>query len=1236
MSFSSRLAVLALALAAILPGNSIYAAESTTTQGAAIAPIRVDAAVLTAITPEKYPDADYVLVDNFIQTRYLADGTGTSRDDSVTKILTEKGRRQNRTQSLNYNVFYEGQKIILARIIKPDGTLIDIDIEKNSKEMTDRSSMDANIYDPNDKLVTLAIPDLQIGDALQVVVEKTTKRARMVNTFCDWQSLESTNPILNIRYEIRGPLEKPLRSFAVLDKVGDTVTHSVREEGKERVYTWIAKDVPQAFPEPGMPAFYTCAQRLLVSTAGSWEEVSKWYWDISEPHLATTPEITAKVKELINGASDDSDKINRIFKFVSQEVRYMGITVEKEAPGYEPHDVKLTFDNRYGVCRDKAALLVTMLREAGLDAYPVLMRVGPLMDGEVPQPYFNHAITAVRNPDGTYQLMDTTDENTADLLPSYLFNKSYLVANPKGETLHASPVAPPEDNMVFAKTKLDVAKDGGVTGTVSIKFTGINDNAFRGSFAKAKPEDIRRFFETIIKRSISGATLNTFEITPKNMMDTSQKMQVKLEFSAPDFFVISQDKTVLPMPWTGSNVSIASMILGNGCGLEKRRFPLEIDYTAGLSEQLIINLPDNIGKTLALPSPCSVDTPAVTFAQIFTRDDLALVGSLEMRLRAPQVRPEDYAQLKNALKEIEYAGRQSPVLAAREQTKPQADVRILENKTDIVLQDANNWTTRQYVRKEILTYAGKKSSGELHLDYNPIWEDVKLENVKVTLKDGSVRTLQPEEMNLMDASWVAAAPRYPAGKTLVVSLPGVEEGATVQYEIVRVNKNKVSFQVEKSFFGFDPVDKDTFTLSIPENVRLYVSNGFDGTDKDNTGPRVYKFEQSRELTKREGNLPPYAYLGPTFQASTFDNLETYAKIINDAVSPLCKATDAVKAKANELTANCSTDTEKVTAIRDYVAKYVRNAGPNFTSLPLNCLTPAGTTLTDGYGNEADRSILLVSLLEAAGFQPHLFLSATSPSSEIFWSAKNLFPTNLFPRLIVEVLADNTSYYLDNLSIYSELGTTGLDGCMAIRIDSPHLRKISTSQKFMDCDSVHYTMTIDANGDAEIKVERTFPGISFEGFKRGFTEITPEERNRYHQQCITSVAQSAVPASELVTDLAYPGKLSYSAKVSRYAVRSGNYLYFDLPGATTSATPAGADTRALPLFASSKVDSQISWNITLPAGVVVQAAPEEISWIGPGDYGAVNVSRKTLPGQDNRQVLEVNENMAFEPFIIPAG
>ena len=155
------------------------------------------------------------------------------------------------------------------------------------------------------------------------------------------------------------------------------------------------------FDEASMPPYEEVLQRLFVSTMPDWTAVSKWYWDLSQSHLdATTPEMQQTNAILIANQPTDLDKVKAIFYFVSNKIRYMGITPEKDRPGFEPHDVCITFDKKYGVCRDKAALLVSMLRLAGLNAYPVLVSVGTHKDAEVPDPFFNHAIVGVELENG--------------------------------------------------------------------------------------------------------------------------------------------------------------------------------------------------------------------------------------------------------------------------------------------------------------------------------------------------------------------------------------------------------------------------------------------------------------------------------------------------------------------------------------------------------------------------------------------------------------------------------------------------------------------------------------------------------------------------------------------------------------------------------------------------------------------------------------------------------------------
>src|ERR1035438_6345788 len=64
---------------------------------------------------------------------------------------------------------------------------------------------------------------------------------------------------------------------------------------------------------------------------------------------------------------------------------------------------------------------------------PVLVSVGWKKDQQVPNPFFNHAIVGVELQKGEYVLMDPTDENTRDLLPTYESNQSFLACRPEGD-----------------------------------------------------------------------------------------------------------------------------------------------------------------------------------------------------------------------------------------------------------------------------------------------------------------------------------------------------------------------------------------------------------------------------------------------------------------------------------------------------------------------------------------------------------------------------------------------------------------------------------------------------------------------------------------------------------------------------------------------------------------------------------------------------------------------------------
>jgi transglutaminase-like putative cysteine protease len=1188
----------------------------------------------TRATAERFPDSDEVLLDNYIQIRYQADGTSESWDDTAIKILTEKGKRNHQILTLSFNTSYGTNYFSNVQIIKPDGSIQKVDVEVHSRVMVDPSQMSANIYNPNSKILQLSVPGLEIGDIIRSIAHGIRTKTVVPDTWSDYQVFEHSAPILKTTYEVIAPRERPLKNIALKDEIPGTVTHEREETEETIVYRWKVTEVPRMFDEPDMPARYTVVQRLLVSTIETWEHLSSWYWELCKPRLeATTPEMEAKAQELAAGKESIREKVEAIFNFVSQDIRYMGITTEEEAPGYEPHDVKITFENRYGVCRDKAALLVAMLRMVDIEAFPVIIMAGPKKDEEVPQPFFNHAVTAALDEDGSYILMDPTDENTKDIFPSYLQNMSYIVARPEGETLLTSPVIPATNNLVRITTDGELDENGKLTATSTLLFEGVNDTVYRGYFSKIKPEERRRFFEGHLKKNMPTASLTEFTMSPTELRDTTQPLTIQLRFSAANLLIQGGGKSLLEMPRLGRTLGYANFLIGQ-TGLTERKYPLYTRITAGVEERISLQIPADAGQ-IQIPDFTAIDTELLQAKSELSQrgDTLDFHGSL--LLHTVEFSPEQYLTLKQNLKEMEYNHRKRVILVAdQKEQAEEADIRILSSSNHIELQSATNWTETIHNRLEILTYAGTKQQAELKYGYNPAWQHIELLSATVTQPDGSIKEISPEEINIMDAAWVASAPRYPAEKILVANLPAVKVGSVIDYKIRSTVTGKPFFSYSNSFIGHNPIEQQTFSISAPVSLELRILNtGIEETKTVTDGTVSYLWSATNQpAVKNEEALPDWSAFNPSVFVSTSD-WRSYANQLRTALTAAVTNQPATAQKAMELTAGLTDEREQILAIRNWVAQNIRPAGPPLTSLPLPAITPSDQTLADRYGNSTDRSILLYTMLETTGFDPEFTLSGAVSLLSEENDPHLMVPTrHLFDALLIKVRHNNETLYLDGTSQYRELGTTPYERRAALELSTGNLGTILIHGAKTDRQQTRIDLSILPTGHAIFTSTQYYHGNAFEGFHRMYAEMTPEKRRRHHLELIAAISQSAQGTAELTTNYAtYPGIRSFTVEAERYAVVDGDYLYFTLPDASEGLLAYRASERKNPLAWRSFIDRKVDFYITIPEGYEAVMLPGNVQWQAPQKAGTISVELK-----QQEQQIEISYETSLKPALLPAN
>ncbi|HZR19702.1 MAG TPA: DUF3857 domain-containing protein [Verrucomicrobiae bacterium] len=1201
------------------------------------------------VTAAKYPDSDDATVEKKMLRVYRADGTAESQDETVTKVLTEKGKRNNRTLSLGFLLPYFTVEVVKLEVIRPNGEVIPVDIPANSKETIDDSQMSMNIYDPNSKILRVNIPKLEIGDMVHSVSRQTTERAIIPGEFAEVNVFEAPSYIRHMSYDVRAPANKPLQKTVLRDEVKGTVKYTTHKEGADvTVHHWEVNDVPRMFDEPSMPPYENVLQRLLVSTTPDWQFVSKWYWSLSKPHLdASVPEMKQEVDLLTAGVKSDREKIQTIFNYVAKNIRYMGLTPEKDRPGFEPHDVSLTFGKKYGVCRDKAALLVSLLRAAGLQAYPVLINVGSKMDFEVPDPFFNHAIVSVDLGKRDYVLMDPTDENTKDLLPAMDRDQSYLVCRPEGEEIKISPINPPEENMMVIKTTGTLDTAGLLEARSELSFEGVNDNAYREAFSHMKPDDELRFFERNLKRIMPGARLKSLKLTPENMLDVSSTVHASIEFSAEGMMASGSGKAMVSLPWVGKGMGIVNFILG-GTGLEKRKYPLQTTVTCGLKEEISIKTAPGFTGSVSMPTCSPLDDAAMGYEEHFSFKDGELAGVRELKLKTVEFSPAQYLKLKDALKLLDYDERKNPVLAltpsaagpAAEvvntpESQVESDAKVLESHKEIQILDAHTMVLKAKYSKQILNYAGKKREAEVKIDFNPACQEAKILHATVTSKDGKRQEIAKDEINVMDAGWNSSAKRYTGGKILVANLPGIDIGLTIEVEYQIATTNKPFLAGFEAFQLPDQLQEKTVMLQAPADLKFQkIISGAGGMihEQTRTAEGISSFQWHAENVKAlpaEVELPPeWAYLsGVEYFAG---DAAAYWADLNRAMLAHAAKDSAAAETARHLVNPAKNKVEAVQKIRDFIATSIRAAGPSFTDLPLSELSDADTTLKDGYGHAADRAILYFAMLKAAGLEPGFVLGSGLPPISGITNVTASFPLpHTFQNPLVKVAVEGDAYYLNDTDQYARMGTTAHDGRLGIVLASQTPETIHAVKGCGDKTETVYSLSLADNGKTQLAISRHYFGTEYNAKRRFFSELPPEERRRYFQEIVSGVTQGAQPTSDLVTQFeTYPGLEQFSVQIDNYAVVDGKYLYFDLPF-TPSFLPLGSDHRTLPLFLSRHQENTIRTEIELPSNYKqIVIAPSGSELTVPDGGGKARTLAKNEAGK-----FVLTHDFDLEPAII---
>lgn len=442
---------------------------------------------------------------------------------------------------------------------------------------------------------------------------------------------------------------------------------------------WEIENVPAIETEPNMPRLDTIAGRMAIKyfprdpnlrakTSGSWNDIAVWFAGLSADSRVPSPPIEQKVAELTAGSSDPLKKMQVLSQYVQSQIRY--VAIEVGIGGLQPHPAADVFKNQYGDCKDKATLLSTMLKLAGIDSYYVMLDSDRgIVNPDFPSLRGNHVILAIRLPQdvsantlyatvddsqlGRLLFFDPTDEYLPlGYLPSQLQDSYGLVMTATSGKVILLPTLPPTTNRLLRTATLTLSPTGNLNGDVHEISWGGPAVEDRERFLLAPPSERPKVFETLL-----GTFLNNFTLTHAsigNLEQFDENLTLQYQFVVEGYAKTAGDLLIV-RPGVVGEQDLPTLLQRD------RKYPIEFDGTSLQSDIFDITLPPGYVVD-ELPQPVEAQCDYASYKSEVQVKDNILRYQRTYEIKNVVVPADKLPEIRDFLSQVFVAEKSSAVL----------------------------------------------------------------------------------------------------------------------------------------------------------------------------------------------------------------------------------------------------------------------------------------------------------------------------------------------------------------------------------------------------------------------------------------------------------------------------------------------------------------------------------------------------------------------------------------------
>ena len=399
--------------------------------------------------------------------------------------------------------------------------------------------------------------------------------------------------------------------------------------------------------EGSLPPDVSAFPYIALSTAPGWNTLASRYSEIVDRQIQS-----ADVKALVEGTDQDAAPLaiaGRLATQLHRNVRYTGVEFGEAA--VVPAVPSEVLQRRFGDCKDKSALLVAMLRVAGLKANLALLRSGydPDVDPNLPGlDLFDHAIVYVDGPQPLW-IDATANHLRPGILPSGDQGRFALIA--RKETADLVRIPEQTDALDRREYAVEFKDFGWGSITEVMESNGPSEGYLRSAYAAS--DNAKTALEKYVKSAYVAKRLGIYELAGKD--DLSQPVRVTVQAVETPQVVTGADSANVVL---GASVLVASLPyeLQNAVHAAGEKDPEPArtnDFffeQAGVTERVFKLHPPTLFKVGSLPASARMELGPMRLSQTYKTEANGVVEA-DFRLEIPKRRisAADYEAARAAL-----------------------------------------------------------------------------------------------------------------------------------------------------------------------------------------------------------------------------------------------------------------------------------------------------------------------------------------------------------------------------------------------------------------------------------------------------------------------------------------------------------------------------------------------------------------------------------------------------------